>query len=102
MLHRPFYGQIIFKSLLRKRRKLPVADPAAGYGGGAKKHEIYAATFSGHLFYDLFLQALGPLLDPLPASFFQGFRFWIIYTDSVWAVILNYIPHAEYLSISIE
>ena len=33
-----------------------VADPAAGFGGG-KKHEIYVATFGGHLFYDLFLQA---------------------------------------------
>ena len=42
-----------------------------GGGGGAKKHEIYVAAFGGHLFYDLFLQALGghdPLgtpLDPL-------------------------------------
>ena len=30
-----------------------VADPAAGYGG-AEKHEIYAAAFGDHLFYDLF------------------------------------------------
>ena len=33
---------------------ITVADPAAGLGG--KKHEIYAAAFDGHLFYDLFLQ----------------------------------------------
>ena len=28
-------------------------------GGGAEKHEIYAAKFGGHLFYDLFLQGRG-------------------------------------------
>ena len=39
--------------------------------GGAEKHEIYAAAFGGHLFYDLFLQGRGgpwppwPPLDPL-------------------------------------
>ena len=39
--------------------------------GGAEKHEIYAAAFGGHLFYDLFLQGQGgpwpprPPLDPL-------------------------------------
>ena len=27
--------------------------------GGAEKHEIYAAEFGGHLFYDLFLQGRG-------------------------------------------
>ena len=26
---------------------------------GAKKHEIYVATFGGHLFYDLFVQGWG-------------------------------------------
>ena len=33
-------------------------------GGGVKKHEIYVAAFSSHLFYDLFLQgwrAMAPL-----------------------------------------
>ena len=38
----------------------PVADPAARSGGGGKNHEIYAAAFSGHPFYDLFLQGRGP------------------------------------------
>ena len=39
--------------------------------GRAEKHEIYAAEFGGHLFYDLFLQGRGshgpprPPLDPL-------------------------------------
>ena len=38
--------------------------------GGARKHEIYAAAFGGHLFYDLYLQSRGgltplPPLDPL-------------------------------------
>ena len=44
-----------------------------GVGGGAQKHEIYAAAFGGHLFYELFLQGRGrahgplgpPSLDPL-------------------------------------
>ena len=37
--------------------------------GGAEKHEIYAAAFGGHLFYDLFLQGQGgngPLAPPPP------------------------------------
>ena len=42
-----------------------VADPAAGYRG-AEKHEIYAAEFSGHLFYDLFLQVRGAHGPPRP------------------------------------
>ena len=41
-----------------------VADAAAGKGG-AEKHEIYAATFGGHLFYDLFLQGRGGAMAPL-------------------------------------
>ena len=43
----------------------PVADPVAGWGG--EKHEIYAATFGGHLFSDFFLQGWeghGPLAPP--------------------------------------
>ena len=40
---------------------------------GAKKHEIYAASFGGHLFYDLFLQGWGggsmaPLASPGSAT----------------------------------
>ena len=40
---------------------------SSGWVRGAKKHEIYSATFGGHLFYDLFLTGLGeawPLLAP--------------------------------------
>ena len=43
---------------------------SSGRVRGGRKHEIYAATFGGHLFYNLFLQGwgghgpLGPL-DPL-------------------------------------
>ena len=40
-------------------------------GGGAEKHEIYAAAFGGHLFYDLFLQGQGGgpwPLGPPPGS----------------------------------
>ena len=44
-------------------------DPAAGYKGGGKKHEIYVPAFGDHLSYDLFLQGRGdgPLAprDPL-------------------------------------
>ena len=56
---------------LRKRQKFqlfrdnsdsPVADPAAGLGG--EKHEIYAAAFGGHLFYDLILQGWGTTMGP--------------------------------------
>ena len=42
--------------------------------GGAEKHEIYAAAFGGHLFYDLFSQGQGgpwplaPPPDPLLVS----------------------------------
>ena len=41
---------------------------SSGLEGGAKKHEIYAATIGGHLFYDLFLQGRGNHgpLDPPP------------------------------------
>ena len=41
---------------------------SSGRVGGAKKHEIYVATFGGHLFYDLFVQGWGghgPLSTPL-------------------------------------
>ena len=33
--------------------------------GGAEKHEIYAAAFGGHLFYDLFSQGRGGAMAPL-------------------------------------
>ena len=45
-------------------------------GRGGKKHEIYVATFGGHLFYDLFLQGgggHGPLGTP-PGSATEGIR----------------------------
>ena len=57
-----------FHQKVGKSRNISASDPA---GGGAKKHEIYVATFGSHLFYDLFVQGLGghgPLgtpLDPL-------------------------------------
>ena len=50
---------------------IAASDPAAGWGGGAKKHEIYMATFGGHLFMTYFYRAggghgpLGTPLDPL-------------------------------------
>ena len=45
---------------------ISTSDPAAGLGGGeAKKHEIYVAAFSGHLFYNLFVQGWGGGHGPL-------------------------------------
>ena len=41
-----------------------VADPVAGWGWF--KHEIYAAAFGGHLFYDLFSQGRGEAWPPRP------------------------------------
>ena len=35
-------------------------------GRGAKKHEIYVATFGGHLFYDLFVQSWGGIASLAP------------------------------------
>ena len=54
------------------------AEPHSGGGSsgrvrGAEKHEIYAAAFGGHLFYDLFLQGQGghgPLGPPGSATAF--------------------------------
>ena len=34
----------------------PMQFSAKTWGGGGKKHEIYAVAFGGHIFYDLFLQ----------------------------------------------
>ena len=47
------------------------AEPHSSSGSsgrvrGAEKHEIYAAAFGGHLFYDLFLQGLGGPWPPRP------------------------------------
>ena len=60
-------GAIIF--LVQKLISEPEACNFQGYNGssgssgrvrgGGEKHEIYAGTFSGHLFYDLFSQGRG-------------------------------------------
>ena len=45
---------------------------------GAEKHEIYAVSFGGHLFYDLFLHGQegmagsAPLLDPTILFIYLG------------------------------
>ena len=41
--------------------------------GGAEKHEIYAAAFGGHLFYDLFSQGRGGAMAPSPPPWI---RYW--------------------------
>ena len=56
--------QILFVNTITRCHRYPVADPAAGWlGMVVKKHEIYAAVFGGHPFYDLFLQGLGVGFD---------------------------------------
>ena len=35
------------------------SNGSSGWVKGGGEHEIYAATFRGHLFYDLFLQGRG-------------------------------------------
>ena len=58
--------------------------------GGAEKHEIYAAAFGGHLFYDLFLQGQGgpwppwPPLDPLLLT-----RSYLVYSSLLTALLIN-------------
>ena len=38
-----------------------------GVGSGGEKHVIYAVTFGGHLFHDLFLKDHGGNMAPSPA-----------------------------------
>ena len=55
----------------------PVANPAGRVEGRGEKHEIYAAAFVGHLFYDLFLQGQrghGPLRPPGSATMHRQCR----------------------------
>ena len=47
-------------------RTRTVADPAVEWGGGGKKHEIYAAAHQRPSFYDLFLQFGGGGMAPSP------------------------------------
>ena len=42
----------------------PSSGSSGRVRGGAEKHEIYAAAFGGHLFYDLFLQGRGGAMAP--------------------------------------
>ena len=74
ILHITFYLVLHFKSAISSLFDLLTDDSigSSGWerGGGDKKHEIYVATFGGHLFYDLFLQGLGgghgPFAPPDP------------------------------------
>ena len=55
-----FANPVVFPRVSFGHGVYTVSDPAGGWGGGgAKKHEIYVATFGGHLFYDLFVQGWG-------------------------------------------
>ena len=48
--------------------------------GRGKKHEIYAAAFGGHLFYDLFSQGRGGPWPPAPLRI----RYWILLVVSIF------------------
>ena len=63
--------------------------------GGAEKHEIYAAAFGGHHFYDLFWQDWewgrhGPLPDPLLVP---EYPFML-------ACLMNYFPQTHWLPLT--
>ena len=70
------YFQIVGgpKSNYGDKMMVTVADP--GKGGGAEKHEIYAAAFGGHIFYDLFLQGQGGPWPPRPPWIRYWVKFW--------------------------
>ena len=58
-----------------RERQLLREETSSGSSGrvrGGEKHEIYAAAFGGHLFYDLFLQGQGGPWPPQPPRI----RYW--------------------------
>ena len=56
-----------------------LSSGSSGWVGGAEKHEIYAAAFGGHLFYDLFLQGRGRGMDPSAYSGSAAASLWFIF-----------------------
>ena len=58
------YGQLVGskENFLTYKRTSSYGNSSGSSGrvrGGAEKHEIYAAAFGGHPFYDLFSQGQG-------------------------------------------
>ena len=46
--------------------EIQTSSRSSGRVRGGEKHEIYAAAFGGHLFYDLFLQGRGGMAPSAP------------------------------------
>ena len=55
---------------------------SSGQVRGAEKHEIYAAAFSGHLFYDLFSQGQGGMAPSPPPP--DPLLTYVILIDPKW------------------
>ena len=55
---------VMFKLTFIGRSGSNRSSGSSGRVRGAEKHEIYAATFGGHLFYDLFSQNCGGTMVP--------------------------------------
>ena len=60
--------QFVWHCLLKQS-----SSGSSGRVRGAEKHEIYAAAFGGHLFYDLFSQGRGGPWPPRPPPWI---RYW--------------------------
>ena len=69
--------------------------------GGAEKHEIYAAAFGGHLFYDLFSQGQGghgPLAPPGSATALLHCKFFRYrFVRKYWTPRLRILLSASFL-----
>ena len=51
-----WYGKIFWSRVAKSSSR------SSSQVKGTKRHEIYVATFSGHLFYDLFYRAMGVMV----------------------------------------
>ena len=58
-----FYSHWVLQPVYTKR-----SIGSSGRVGRGEKHEIYAAAFGDHLFYDLFLHGLGVAWSPRPST----------------------------------
>ena len=63
-----------------------VADSVAGFEGG-NKHEIYAAAYGSHLFYDLFSQSRGGAWSPWPPRVcYCPFQMFVFHCEDITCI----------------